>query len=87
MIIEKDLLILLDNSLGLGGKGLAFTPKTRLLGALPEFDSMTIINIITGLEDRFGIRVADDEIESSLFASVGSLLDFVQHKVAQLERR
>ncbi|MDD3380659.1 MAG: acyl carrier protein [Rugosibacter sp.] len=87
MIIEKDLLILLDNSLGLGGKGLAFTSKTRLLGALPEFDSMTIINIITGLEDRFGIRVADDEIESSLFASVGSLLDFVQHKVAQLERR
>lgn len=86
MTIEKDLLILLDNSLGLGGKGLAFTSKTRLLGALPEFDSMAIINLITGLEARFGIRVADDEIEGRLFATVGSLLDFLRQKVDALAR-
>jgi len=84
--IEKDLLVLLDTSLGLAGKGLDFVPETRLLGALPTFDSMAIINLITGLEAHFGIRVADDEIEGSLFATVGSLLDFVRMKLDALAR-
>lgn len=87
MTIEKELLILLDTTLGLRGRGLAFVPETRLLGALPEFDSMTIINLVTGLEERFGVLVADDEIEGRLFATVGSLLDFVRHKVSLLPAR
>lgn len=81
MDIEKEVLMLLDATLGLRGRGLAFVSETRLLGALPEFDSMTIINLVTGLEERFGILVADDEIEGHLFATVGSLADFVRHKV------
>lgn len=84
---EKEVLMLLDTTLGLRGRGLAFVPETRLLGALPEFDSMTIINLVTGLEERFGVLVADDEIEGRLFATVGSLVDFVRHKVGLLQSR
>ena len=85
--IEKEVLMVLDTTLGLRGRGLAFLPETRLLGALPEFDSMAIVNLVTGLEERFGMRVADEEIEGRLFATVGSVLAFVQHKVGLLPAR
>lgn len=81
MSLEKDVLLILDTTLGLRGRGLAFLPETRLLGALPEFDSMAIVNLVTGLEERFGVRIDDDEIEGRLFATVASLQDFVRHKV------
>lgn len=83
--LEKEVLMILDTTLGLRGRGLAFVPETRLLGALPEFDSMAIVNLVTGLEERFGVRVDDDEIEGRLFATVASLLAFVQHKVRSLQ--
>jgi acyl carrier protein len=53
-----------------------------LLGAIPEFDSMAVVSIITGLEDRFGFVVDDDEIDAAVFETVGSLVDFVEHKLA-----
>lgn len=81
MSLEKDVLLILDTTLGLRGRGLVFLPETRLLGALPEFDSMAIVNLVTGLEERFGVRIDDDEIEGRLFATVASLQDFVRHKV------
>lgn len=87
MTIEKELLMLLDTTLGLRGKGLAFLPETRLLGALPEFDSMAIVNLVTGIEERFGVRIDDEEIEGRLFATVASLLAFVQHKVGSPQTR
>lgn len=87
MDIEKEVLMVLDTTLGLRGRGLAFLPETRLLGALPEFDSMAIVNLVTGLEERFGVRIDDDEIEGRLFATVASLLAFVRHKVGLLPAR
>jgi acyl carrier protein len=85
--LEKEVLMILDTTLGLRGRGLAFVPETRLLGALPEFDSMAIVNLVTGLEERFGVLIADDEIEGRLFATVGALLDFVRHKVGSPQAR
>ena len=42
---------------------------------------MAVVTLITTLEDRFGITVDDDDIEGSTFASVGSLVDFVNAKL------
>ncbi len=55
---------------------------TPLLGAIPEFDSMAVVSIITALEDRFGFVVEDDEIDASVFETVGSLVAFVEQKLA-----
>jgi acyl carrier protein len=55
---------------------------TALLGAIPEFDSMAVVSIITALEDRFGFVVDDDEIDAAVFETVGSLITFVEHKLA-----
>ncbi len=56
--------------------------NTPLLGAIPEFDSMAVISVITALEDRFGIVIEDDEIDASVFETLGSLVAFLERKLA-----
>jgi acyl carrier protein len=79
---EKEVLSLLDEILSLNGRALGFATSTPLLGAIPELDSMAVVALIGGLEERFGFTVDDDEIEGSTFATVGSLVEFVDGKLA-----
>lgn len=74
----SEVLRVLDEVLSLGGRGLSFTPDTPLLGAIPELDSMAVVNLITALEERLGIVVADDDIDGDTFATVGTLVEFVR---------
>ena len=53
-----------------------------LLGAIPELDSIAVVNLITALEEHFGITVADDEIGAAAFETLASLTQFVEHKMA-----
>lgn len=82
MPVLKELLAILDEVLSLDGRSAGFDRETRLLGAIPELDSMAVVTLITSLEERFGITVDDDDIDGDTFASVGSLADFVQAKQA-----
>ncbi len=77
MDTQQEVLALLDELLGLGGRTAEFTRDTPLLGALPELDSMGVVALLGGLEERFGLVLADDEIEGAAFATVGTLTDFV----------
>ena len=77
----KEVLSLLDEVLSLNGRSAEFSSSTLLLGAMPELDSMAVVSLITGLEERFGFMVDDDEIEGSTFATVGSLVEFVEGKL------
>jgi len=77
----KEIISLLDEVLSLNGRAAGFTPDTPLLGAIPELDSMAVVALITGFEERFGFIVDDDEIEGSTFATVGSLVEFVDAKL------
>lgn len=79
---ENEVLSLLDEILSLNGRSAEFSINTPLLGAIPELDSMAVVALITGLEERFGFSVDDDEIEGSTFATVGSLIEFVDGKLA-----
>ena len=45
---------------------------------------MVVVAVITGLEERFGISVDDDEIGAAAFATLGTLTAFVEQKVATL---
>ena len=71
----------LAGALQLGPRGAALTPGSRLLGALPELDSMAVVHVITALEERFGITVADDEISAETFETLGHLARFVENKI------
>jgi len=79
--IKQEILAILDEILSLKGRGASFTSKTPLLGAIPELDSMAVVALITTLEERFGFSIDDDEIDGATFATLGSLVDFVQGKL------
>ncbi len=82
MNTKNEVLSLLDEILNLSGRSAEFSAETPLLGAIPELDSMAVVALITGLEERFGFTVDDDEIEGGTFATVGSLVEFVDGKLA-----
>ena len=82
MDIKSEVLAILDEVLSLKGRSSSFTLGTALLGAIPELDSMAVVALITSMEERFGFIVEDDEIDGAAFATVGTLVDFVQGKLA-----
>ena len=57
-------------------------PDAPLLGAVPELDSIAVVNLITALEEQFGFTVADDEIDAAAFETIDSLTRFVERKLA-----
>lgn len=72
---------LLDDVLALGGRAQHFTRETALLGAVPEMDSMAVVSLMTAMEEQLGLSIQDDEIDGDVFATVGSLADFVGAKL------
>ena len=80
--ITQIIVRVLDESLGLNGRSATFTRETLLLGALPELDSMAVIALISTLEDQLDLVVDDDDMNGAIFATVGSLSDFVSRKLA-----
>ena len=50
---------ILSDVLSLGERKNALKEDSLLLGDLPELDSMAVVNVITALEDHFGISVDD----------------------------
>jgi acyl carrier protein len=73
---------LLDDVLQLGDRKEALDLNSALLGEIPEFDSMAVMGVLTEMEERYGIELEDDEIDGELFATVGSLLDFINLKLS-----
>jgi acyl carrier protein len=81
MLYLEDVKNILGDILSLGEARHALTEQSPLLGAIPELDSMAVVNLLTALEEHFGFSVDDDEIDASTFASVGSLRAFVAYKL------
>lgn len=81
MSVRDDVLRLLDEVLSLNGRTAAFVDETPLLGAIPELDSMAVVNLITALEEQLGVVIDDDDIDGDSFATVGALVRFVQGKL------
>jgi acyl carrier protein len=80
---QQQVLAILDDVLNLQGRSKRFAADTALLGAIPELDSMAVAGLITALEERLGFTIDDDELDGSTFATVGSLVAFVEGKLAQ----
>ena len=81
--VDATLRALLADVLGLPKKRIdAFDADTELFGALPEFDSLAVATLLTGLEERLQILIEDDDVEAEDFMTYGRLLAFAQRKVA-----
>jgi len=72
---------ILRDTLQLGARAASLKPESPLLGGIPEFDSMAVVTVVTMLEDQLGLSIDDDELSADVFATVGSLADFVGGKL------
>jgi acyl carrier protein len=73
---------ILRDTLQLGVRADSLNAGSALLGAIPEFDSMAVVTVLTTIEDEFGIVVSDDEVSAEVFESLGALTAFVEGKLS-----
>lgn len=78
----REVVEILRSTLQLGSRADGFTGATPLLGHLPEMDSMAVVTILTAIEDHYGITIDDDEMSAEVFATVGTLSQFLDTKLA-----
>jgi acyl carrier protein len=78
MNADEDIKQLLSEVLQIDASG--FDATTALLGAVPELDSMGVVSLLTALEEKYGIVLADDEIDASVFETLGTLGRYVDNK-------
>lgn len=74
---------ILSEVLSLGERKKLLNADSGLLGSIPELDSMAVVNVITALEEGFGITVDDDEISAKTFETLGSLTRFIEQKLSE----
>ncbi len=79
----KEVRNILCDVMSLGERKHFLVEDSALLGSIPELDSMAVVNVITALEEHFGITVDDDEISAKTFETLGSLTQFVEQKLAE----
>lgn len=80
-MMESSLNTIICNVLGKSAAELALTRDSALLGAIPEFDSMAVVSVLTTVEEEFGITIDDDEVDAEVFETFGTLSDFVAAKL------
>jgi acyl carrier protein len=66
--------------LGIEARADQIDASTPLFGAMPELDSMAVVELVVALEQRFGVSIGDDEITGDVFETVGSLAAFISAK-------
>ena len=77
MNTREDVARLLSSQLGPAYPASTFSGETRLLGAIPELDSMAVVGLLTAIEETFGIQIADDAVSADDFETVATLVAFV----------
>jgi acyl carrier protein len=63
--------------LGIEDRAGALTADTPLLGAMPELDSLAVVELITVLSERFEFDPDDVDLSGDSFDTIGTLADFV----------
>jgi len=77
LIKLEELTDVLYDALQLEQSHIPLKTETELLGAIPEFDSMAVLSVLTELEERFQLSFDDDDLNGDIFETVGSLLTFI----------
>lgn len=73
----EEVAALLVETLGIEDRAGDLHADTELLGSMPEFDSLAVVQILTAVEERFGVEVDDSDVDAEVFETLGSLAAFV----------
>ena len=79
--LQAEVIRILGETLELGERTAHLTAATSLAGAMPELDSMAIINVIVELEEHFDVFFENDEVTAETFDTVASLTALVEGKL------
>lgn len=55
----------------------SWSAETELVGAIAEFDSMLLVNLLTAIETSFEIEIDESELSLEVFESWGNLQRYV----------
>lgn len=77
LALTKDIL---RASLQLGSRADMLELDTLLMGHFPELNSLTVVGIISGIEEQIGCVIEDEEISAEIFETVGTLNNFIKLK-------
>jgi acyl carrier protein len=78
MAVQNDIIGIVKRVLNISAN---LNSDSALIGAMPEFDSMAVVSILTALETHYGFIVDDDEITAEVFETIGTLTAFVEEKL------
>jgi acyl carrier protein len=73
-----DVKMLVAETLGIPGRLGSMDASTRLLGELPELDSLAVAELIAAMETRFGLDIDDADFTADIFETFGTLAAFVE---------
>ena len=68
---------ILIETLGIIDRADTLTADAALLGAVPELDSLAVVEVMTSIEERFGFQIDDESFSGEVFETVGNLAQFV----------
>ena len=71
---------LIGETLGIADRLDSMDASTRLLGSLPELDSMAVAELLAAIEQRFDFEVDSADITTDIFDTVGTLAAYVEAK-------
>ena len=68
---------LVAETLGIEDRLDSMDASTRLLGEMPELDSMAVVVLATEIENRFDFKIDDADFTADVFETLGTLAAFV----------
>jgi acyl carrier protein len=69
---------LIGEILGIADRVDSMDESTRLLGSLPELDSMEAVELLAAIEERFGFEVDSADVMTDTLETVGTLAAYVE---------
>jgi acyl carrier protein len=68
---------LVAETLGITDRLNSLDASTRLLGDLPELDSLAVAELVAGIEDKFGFEIDFSDVTTDIFETLGTLAAFI----------
>ena len=72
----QEVVAILVETLGIEDRAASLDASTPLFGSMPELDSLAVVEVITRIEETFGLYV-DDDFSGDDFETIGALANFV----------
>lgn len=66
----------------LASGGLPLEEATGLLGQGIGLDSVEVLQLVSGIEEAYGLTIADEDLRREHFVTLGAVVTFIQERLA-----